>query len=158
MSGSHAGLDAKLVNRVSRRKENDGVDQGFVVVNSIEDEIVVLGTQAIDGKGGAASFAVAEGFRVAACARRRGVGHAASDVGFESGELREIAAVEGQLGDLTALHDDTNGGIARQLWVTEKTVETHVSSILGKLGLPLDSDTHRRVLAVVTYLREKAQT
>jgi DNA-binding NarL/FixJ family response regulator len=50
----------------------------------------------------------------------------------------------------------TNAGIARQLWLTEKTVETHVSSILGKLGLPLDSDTHRRVLAVVTYLRKSA--
>jgi DNA-binding NarL/FixJ family response regulator len=48
----------------------------------------------------------------------------------------------------------TNAGIARQLWLTEKTVETHVSSILGKLGLPLDGDTHRRVLAVVTYLRK----
>jgi DNA-binding NarL/FixJ family response regulator len=47
----------------------------------------------------------------------------------------------------------TNAAIARQLWLTEKTVETHVSSILGKLGLPLDGDTHRRVLAVVTYLR-----
>jgi len=47
----------------------------------------------------------------------------------------------------------TNAGIARQLWLTEKTVETHVSSILGKLGRPLDGDTHRRVLAVVTYLR-----
>ena len=50
----------------------------------------------------------------------------------------------------------TNAGIARQLWLTEKTVETHVSSILGKLGLPLDGDTHRRVLAVVTYLRRKS--
>jgi len=50
----------------------------------------------------------------------------------------------------------TNAGIARQLWVTEKTVETHVSSILGKLGLPIDGDTHRRVLAVVTYLRRGA--
>src|SRR5207249_6124408 len=48
LSGSHAGLDAKLVNRVSRRKENDGVDQGFVVVNSIEDEIVIFGSLAID--------------------------------------------------------------------------------------------------------------
>jgi DNA-binding NarL/FixJ family response regulator len=47
----------------------------------------------------------------------------------------------------------TNAGIARQLWLTEKTVETHVRSILGKLDLPQDGDTHRRVLAVVTYLR-----
>jgi DNA-binding NarL/FixJ family response regulator len=47
----------------------------------------------------------------------------------------------------------TNAGIARQLWLTEKTVETHVRSILGKLNLPQDGDTHRRVLAVVTYLR-----
>jgi DNA-binding NarL/FixJ family response regulator len=52
----------------------------------------------------------------------------------------------------------TNAGIARQLWLTEKTVETHVSSILGKLGLPLDGDTNRRVLAVVTYLRGGAPT
>ena len=47
----------------------------------------------------------------------------------------------------------TNAGIAKQLWLTEKTVETHVRSILGKLDLPLDGDTNRRVLAVVTYLR-----
>ena len=46
-----------------------------------------------------------------------------------------------------------NAGIAKQLWLTEKTVETHVRSILGKLDLPPDNDTNRRVLAVVTYLR-----
>jgi DNA-binding NarL/FixJ family response regulator len=50
----------------------------------------------------------------------------------------------------------TNAGIAKKLWLTEKTVETHVSSILGKLDLPPDADTHRRVLAVVTFLRRAA--
>jgi DNA-binding NarL/FixJ family response regulator len=50
----------------------------------------------------------------------------------------------------------TNASIAKQLWLTEKTVETHVRSMLGKLDLPQDGDTHRRVLAVVTYLRASA--
>jgi DNA-binding NarL/FixJ family response regulator len=47
----------------------------------------------------------------------------------------------------------SNAGIARRLWVTEGTVEKHVQSILGKLGLrATDDDDHRRVLAVITYL------
>ena len=50
----------------------------------------------------------------------------------------------------------TNVGIAKQLWLTEKTVETHVSSILGKLGLSHSAEGHRRVLAVLTYLRASA--
>jgi DNA-binding NarL/FixJ family response regulator len=46
----------------------------------------------------------------------------------------------------------SNAGIARQLWVTEGTIEKHVHSILRKLRLPEGEDDHRRVLAVVTYL------
>lgn len=46
----------------------------------------------------------------------------------------------------------SNAGIGRRLWVTEGTVEKHVRSILGKLRLPEDTDDHRRVLAVLTFL------
>jgi DNA-binding NarL/FixJ family response regulator len=46
----------------------------------------------------------------------------------------------------------SNAGIARQLWVTEGTVEKHVRSILAKLRLPETDDDHRRVLAVITFL------
>jgi DNA-binding NarL/FixJ family response regulator len=46
----------------------------------------------------------------------------------------------------------SNAGIARQIWVAESTVEKHVHSILGKLGLPDSTDDHRRVLAVLAYL------
>ena len=47
----------------------------------------------------------------------------------------------------------SNAGIARRLWVTEGTVENHVHHIMAKLRLPETDDNHRRVLAVITFLR-----
>ncbi|MGB9248262.1 MAG: response regulator transcription factor [Mycobacterium sp.] len=49
----------------------------------------------------------------------------------------------------------TNAGIARQLWLTEGTVEKHVRSILSKLNLPETADDHRRVRAVITFLESR---
>ena len=46
----------------------------------------------------------------------------------------------------------SNSAIARQLWLTEGTVEKHVRSILTKLDLPEEPDDHRRVRAVLAYL------
>jgi DNA-binding NarL/FixJ family response regulator len=47
----------------------------------------------------------------------------------------------------------SNHAIAEQLVVTERAVEKHVTSIFGKLNLTPAPDDHRRVLAVLTFLR-----
>ncbi len=47
----------------------------------------------------------------------------------------------------------TNAAIARELVVTGGAIEKHVSSIFSKLDLPATDDDHRRVLAVLTFLR-----
>jgi DNA-binding NarL/FixJ family response regulator len=47
----------------------------------------------------------------------------------------------------------SNGAIAQSLVVTEGAVEKHVSSIFGKLGLTPSEGDHRRVLAVLAFLR-----
>ena len=47
----------------------------------------------------------------------------------------------------------SNQGIAERLVVTERAVEKHVTSIFGKLRLPAAPEDHRRVLAVLAFLR-----
>jgi DNA-binding NarL/FixJ family response regulator/class 3 adenylate cyclase len=48
----------------------------------------------------------------------------------------------------------SNQAIAERLFITLRAVEKHVTSIFGKLGLPASADDHRRVLAVLAYLRD----
>ena len=47
----------------------------------------------------------------------------------------------------------SNNGICGRLFLSPKTVEPHVHSIFGKLRLPPAADDHRRVLAVLAFLR-----
>ena len=47
----------------------------------------------------------------------------------------------------------SNVAIAQRLFVTERAVEKHVTSIFQRLRLPAAPDTHRRVLAVLAFLR-----
>jgi DNA-binding NarL/FixJ family response regulator len=49
----------------------------------------------------------------------------------------------------------TNQGVADSLFMSPKTVETHIRSIFQKLDLLPGDDYHRRVRAVVTWLREQ---
>jgi DNA-binding NarL/FixJ family response regulator len=49
----------------------------------------------------------------------------------------------------------TNRGIGRRLWLTDRTVETHVANIITKLDLTPDAEDNRRVLAVLAYLQSR---
>jgi DNA-binding NarL/FixJ family response regulator len=50
----------------------------------------------------------------------------------------------------------SNSAVGFRLHLSERTVETHIASILVKLGLPASADDHRRVLAILTYLEATA--
>ena len=72
--------------------------------------------------------------------------------GRAPGALDELTPRERDVLGLMA-EGRSNAGIARELVVTDGAVEKHISNIFGKLGLPPGEDDHRRVLAVLAYLR-----
>jgi DNA-binding NarL/FixJ family response regulator len=97
----------------------------------------------------------------AAAVRRVGEGGSALDPAIVS-QLVGRRRREDPIDTLTARERDvlelmaegrSNSGIAERLVVTERAVEKHVTSIFGKLRLPPASEDHRRVLAVLAFLR-----
>ncbi len=71
------------------------------------------------------------------------------------GELAALSPREREVLSLMA-EGRTNAAIAEALVVTQGAVEKHISNIFAKLDLPVTEDDHRRVLAVLTFLRAQA--
>ena len=98
----------------------------------------------------------------AAAVRRGGEGGSALDPSVVSqlvgrrrkdDPLAELTPRELEVLELVA-EGRSNQAIAERMFVTLRAVEKHVTSIFTKLDLPASSDDHRRVLAVLTFLRD----
>jgi DNA-binding NarL/FixJ family response regulator len=114
-----------------------------------------------DGVGYLLKERVSDIAEFAAAVRRVGAGGSALDptvVGRivnrrrRDDPLAELTPREREVLELMA-EGRSNQGIAERLVVTERAVEKHVTSIFLKLRLPAAAEDHRRVLAVLTYLR-----
>jgi DNA-binding NarL/FixJ family response regulator len=70
-----------------------------------------------------------------------------------NGDLDELSVREREILGLMA-EGRSNAGICDQLVLSRRTIESHVRTIFLKLGLAPTDDDHRRVMAVLTYLRE----
>jgi DNA-binding NarL/FixJ family response regulator len=138
-------------------------DTGVLVLSQDVEEgyaMELLGTHA-EGVGYLIKDRVADLDRFVDAVRRVGEGGSALDPEVVSrliGRTRaadplvEISPRERTVLELMA-EGRSNKAIARELVVTDRAVEKHVTSIFTKLDLPPTPDDHRRVLAVLTFLR-----
>jgi DNA-binding NarL/FixJ family response regulator len=68
------------------------------------------------------------------------------------GPLERLTEREGEVLGLMA-EGKTNRAISQQLYMSERAVERHVTAIFTKLELPVTDQDHRRVLAVLAYMK-----
>lgn len=114
-----------------------------------------------DGVGYLLKDRVADMAELASSVRRVGEGGSVLDPAVVAQLVAQRRQAAGPLEELTAREREvlglmaegrTNKAIAARLYITDHTVEKHVKSIFGKLGLATTLDDHRRVLAVLLYL------
>ncbi len=151
------GLRAAL----SIRQEHPGV--GVLVLSAYVEQAYAheLLADGAAGVGYLLKHRVAELERFTEAVRRVGEGGSVLDpevvsqlMRREDSALAELTERELEVLGLMA-EGRSNRGLAAQLVVTGRAVEKHVSSIFGKLGLDPVPEDHRRVLAVLRYLRDR---
>jgi DNA-binding NarL/FixJ family response regulator len=154
---STEGLDAAL------RIRAIAPDVGILVLSQYVEtrHAIRLITSGTDGVGYLLKERVADLAELVAAIRRVGAGGSVVDSEVVAqllgrprphGPLDELTRRERQVLELMA-EGRSNHGIADALGVNEKTVEAHVNGVLSKLGLEPAPEDHRRVLAVLTFLR-----
>jgi DNA-binding NarL/FixJ family response regulator len=149
--------------RAAQQIRADQPDTGVLVLSQYIEEgyALELLSENAEGVGYLLKDRVADVERFTESVRRVGEGGSALDpevvaqlLGRRRREdpLSELSPREREVLELMA-EGRSNHAIAEQMVVTERAVEKHVTSIFGKLKLPPTAEDHRRVLAVLRYLR-----
>ncbi len=159
MPPTHTDEGLQAAKEIRERYPGVGV---LVLSQYVEpDYAMELLSESAEGVGYLLKDRVSDVKEFAAAVRRVAEGGSALDpsvvsqlVGRRRGDdpLSDLTPREREVLELMA-EGRSNQGIAEQLVVTERAVEKHVTSIFAKLRLPVAAEDHRRVLAVLAFLR-----
>ena len=127
-----------------------------------EDYVFALLGDGTEGVGYLLKDRLTDGDRFVDAARRVAAGESALDPEVVSHLLGRRRATKSPIDDLTErertvleemAEGRSNNAIAERMFLSDRAVERHVSAIFSKLSLAATPESHRRVLAVLTYLR-----
>jgi DNA-binding NarL/FixJ family response regulator len=159
MPPTHTDEGLRAAKEIRARHPKTGV---LVLSQYVELALAMdLITESPEGAGYLLKDRVADVGEFAAAVRRVAAGGSAIDPTIVS-QLLGRARSDDTLGDLTPREREvlalmaegwSNQAVAEKLVITLRSAEKHVSSIFSKLGLPTTGSEHRRVLAVLRYLR-----
>jgi DNA-binding NarL/FixJ family response regulator len=147
----------------ARKIRSEHADVGVLVLSQYVEtsQAIELLSDGTGGIGYLLKDRVSDLADFAEAVRRVGVGGSAIDPEVVStllGRKRRtdpLSGLSGREREVLALMAEgySNPGIAQRLFLSSKTIETHVGAIFTKLGLLPTDDENRRVLAVLAYLR-----
>jgi DNA-binding NarL/FixJ family response regulator len=159
MPPTHTDEGLRAAREIRERHPATGV---LVLSQYVEAEYALdLLAESAEGVGYLLKDRVADVGEFAAAVRRVGEGGSALDPTVVS-QLVGRRRKDDPLGDLSPREREvlelmaegrSNGAIGDRLFITQRAVEKHVTSIFVKLRLPAAAADHRRVLAVLAYLR-----
>jgi DNA-binding NarL/FixJ family response regulator len=155
---SDEGLEA------ARRIRMEMPGTGVLVLSQYldEDYVFTLLGDGTEGVGYLLKDRLTDGDRFVDAARRVAAGESALDPEVVSHLLGRRRATKSPIDDLTErertvleemAEGRSNQAIAERMFLSDRAVERHVSAIFSKLSLAATPESHRRVLAVLTYLR-----
>jgi DNA-binding NarL/FixJ family response regulator len=162
MPPTHTHEGERAAREIRRRHPDVGV---IVLTNYAEPGVAMeLLAESIEGRGYLLKDRVCDLSEFADAIRRVAAGGSALDpiivsALLQSREHEPLHGITPREREVLALMAEgrSNVGIAQRLQITERAVQKHITSIFAKLGLSGSDDDHRRVLAVLAFLRANPQ-